>query len=507
MAVWLSNTKAGSDEDTLVQLVARHAAHIPEKTAFTFLGETGAEERNVTFSELHSDAMAIAARIGQLDVFQRPVMLLFPTGEDFVRAFLGCLYAGAIPVPVPLPSGESHDFAHVRHVLSDATPACVLVDECWRGRMVTYFRTQLDADVVVSSISALAKDDSEPWVAPDIGPDVLALLQYPWAAMNPPKGVMVDHRNLLDNSALMQARWGSHEHSVHGSWLPLHHAMGLVGVVVQVLYEGSTGVLLSPRAFAERPYLWLRLIGDYGVDIAGAPNGGYEHCIERVSDHQLAGVDLSGWRVAINAAEPVREETLRRFSARFSRNGFSSQAHMPCYGLIESTLCVCACDRPKAPNVLYVDGGDLIDRKTVTPDPCGTPLVACGSVRGDPASSLDVRIVDPDSRRALGVDRVGEIWISGSSVARGYLGSHEDTSATFRAQIRGRPGTYYLRTGDLGFIHAGELFVTGRRAVSTAFSGRADTPSSTFPVGPYAALELETRCPAPATQTSASHGG
>ena len=462
--------------DTLISILDQHVEQQPNRRALAFVDDKGRESHGETFAEVQRGAQEVAGSLRVRNLFQQPVILLYPTGPDFVHAFLGCMYSGAVAVPSPLPTGRKYYLERVRHMLRDCGAALVLVEEQWKDRISEYLASEGVRGVEVATLGELRMEGAELWRDPAISAGDLTLLQYSSGSTGAPKGVMVDHANLVENSAVLQARWGGHRDSVYGSWLPLFHDMGLIGTLLQVFYLGCSGVFMAPITFVKRPHLWLRMISDYRVDIAGAPNFGYEHCLRQVRDDQIAGIDLSSWRVAFNGAEPVRAKTLARFSQRFQPFGFNPAAQTPSYGLAEATLCVACHDRDSIHRVLEVDAEALNRHQRVVPAPNGHPLVACGAVHNAPRPAPEVRIVDPDTLEALPEARVGEIWVSGASVARGYWGREADSDATFRARIAAEGETEYLRTGDLGFVLQGEFYITGRLKDLIVFNGRNISP-------------------------------
>jgi 8-amino-7-oxononanoate synthase/acyl carrier protein len=287
------------------------------------------------------------------------------------------------------------------------------------------------------------------------------MLQYTSGSTGTPKGVMLTHANLMHNVQLICHAFEPSRQGVGLSWLPTYHDMGLVGGVLFAMFYGRPSVLMSPMAFLQKPIRWLRGITKYRVSISGGPNFAYDLCTDKITDDQLAGLDLSTWEVAFNGAEPVRADTLRRFTERFAPYGFKPEVHYPCYGMAETTLIVTGSYKG-CPKVVRAFDGRQLDAGRVVPVPADHPgarwLVGCGHVLPDEV----VRIVDPETCRSLPADRVGEIWVQSPSVAQGYWNNAEATQATFRAHLSDTGQGPFLRTGDLGFLQDGELFVTGR---------------------------------------------
>ncbi|MGH9362673.1 MAG: fatty acyl-AMP ligase, partial [Thermoanaerobaculia bacterium] len=272
---------------------------------------------------------------------------------------------------------------------------------------------------------------------------------------------MVTHGNLLHNEAMIAAAFGQSASSVIVGWLPLYHDMGLIGNVLQPLFVGATCILMSPTDFLQQPWRWLDAISRYRASTSGGPNFAYELCVQKIGAEQRAGLDLSSWEVAFNGAEPVRHDTMERFARAFSPCGFRREAFYPCYGLAEATLFVSGGGKGRAPLVMAVESPAL-ERHQVAPaapeSPSGRALVGCGR----PWMGQEVAIVDPESHRRCAPGQVGEIWVAGPSVAAGYWRQPEATEQDFRARLADTGEGPFLRTGDLGFVHAGELFVAGR---------------------------------------------
>ena len=459
---------------TLVDAVKEHARREGGRLAFRFLDQKGELADQLSYADLDCAAQRISGWVSQQGLTGRPVLLLFPTGADFIRAFLGCLYGRAIAVPSSLPSGKRHHMERVRQVVADSGASHILVSAGWKERLKAFF-----SEEGVSGISILSPEQIQESAQAEVSVPQLedpAFIQYSSGSTGNPRGVVIEHGNLIHNIRLLQKRCETDRESVFGSWLPFFHDMGLIGIVLQSLYLGARAVILSPQNFIRRPALWLRMISEYGVEVAGGPNFAYEHCLRQVRDDQLEGVDLSRWRVAFNGAEPIRASTMQRFSKRFRSFGFRDEAHTACYGLAEATLCVACHDRREPTAVLVADPVALATRKRIRPAPEGHRFVACGRVNESAEEDMAVRIVDPDSGRSLPDNQPGEIWVSSLSVGRGYQGHEALSALTFRARIADEPQRRWLRTGDLGFIREGYLFVTGRLKDLIIVNGRNISP-------------------------------
>jgi acyl-CoA synthetase (AMP-forming)/AMP-acid ligase II len=452
------------DLRTLTDAVRDGARRHPDRAAFVYLHEDGPDMRpeELSYAELDRRARVVAARLRQASKGDpdRPVLLLYPPTLDFVTAFLGCFYAGRTAIPAPLPDEPGERLARVSGILQDAKVGAVLTLPQYRQAIGAWLAAAGEQDVVCLATGSGEDDGVDPdlWAPPRVRGTDVAFLQYSSGSTSEPKGVMVTHANLAANQEAIRAAMKTPEGVVAGSWLPLYHDMGLIGMTLQPLWVGGTSVQMSPISFVKQPVRWLRMIHDYRVEGTASPNFGYELCVRRVTEEQSAGLDLSSLRVALNGAEPVRADTLRAFVGRFAGNGLRPQAVLPCYGLAENTLLVSG-DDPDAPHLeLSVDARALEQdelRPTRTDRPTRT-LVSCGRPQ-----NTEVLVVDPMTLRVLPGGQVGEIWLRGPSVAAGYWNRRALTAETFQASTAdGRAG--YFRTGDLGALLDGQLYVTGR---------------------------------------------
>ncbi len=446
---------------SLADLLRCRAAAQPDERAYVVLSDRGREEAAVTFAELHDRAVVMARRIAARAAPGERALLLCPTGIEFMVGLFGCLLAGVIAVPMMLPRRQSARDASTG-IVSDCTPRLALS----LRRLIDGERGDLAGRFAGAGIEFLAVDDA----AADASgqdlpasplPEDLALLQYTSGSTSAPKGVMVSHANLLANLAMIETAFGNTRRSTYVSWVPLYHDMGLVINVLQTLYVGSLCVLLAPVAFIQRPLTWLRAISGYRAEVAVAPNFGFDLCVERYRAEQMEGIDLSGWRLALNGAEPVRAETIERFAATFASHGFAARAIYPAYGMAEATVLISAGKRGAGAVMRRLSRDGLQRHRAEPPQEGGDEQVAVGCGRA--LIGERIAIVDPETRRRLEPDRVGEVWVAGPNIAGGYWRNPEATEAVFGARIEGEAGAEWLRTGDLGFLDAaGELFITGR---------------------------------------------
>ena len=456
-----SQIARGDTQGSFVEVLCRHAQDRPSGTALLFLREGEEEVANITFSGLDGRARAIAAFLQKEGIQEQRVLLLLPSGVEFITAFLGCLYAGVIAVPAfPFHPGRSRrGESWFRSVAADAHPLLAFATP----EMIAKLPKNRD-DAGYSTMRWISPEDidlslAEEWNKPLITSETIALLQYTSGSTSLPKGVMVSHGNLLHNMRVIQAACETNEHSTVVTWLPLYHDMGLIGTVLQPVYLGARCVLMSPAAFLQKPVRWLRAISRYKAHSSSGPNFAYDLCARKISPAEKAGLELSAWRVAVNGAEPVRYETMERFASAFAECGFRMESFYPAYGLAESTLMVTG-SRPVVPKTIRVSAEAL--ERHIVQETSGAELtrvlVGCGSVHAE----QQLRIVDPNTLQECENGKVGEIWLSGPSVAHGYWNRPEETAAVFYGQLPHGGGTRFFRTGDLGFLAAGQLFITGR---------------------------------------------
>jgi acyl-CoA synthetase (AMP-forming)/AMP-acid ligase II len=449
------STQSIGKAENLVELLRQRGEHQGDRLAYCFRDSMADQLQQLNYRQLDSQARAIAVAISQRVKPGERVVLLYPPGLEFISAFFGCLYAGVVAVPAYPPRRNQH-LAKFMAIVDNAQPGLIITSlELWQ-REAWATKEPLDRLrwLVTDTIDPAG---AEQWQPPLIHSADLAFLQYTSGSTGQPKGVMVSHGNLMHNSQLIYRYFGHSPHSQGVIWLPSYHDMGLIGGVIQPLYGGFPVTLMSPLDFLQRPLRWLQAISDHQATTSGAPNFAYELCVHKVSSAQLATLDLSSWQVAFTGAEPVRAETLERFSHKFAACGFNRDAFYPCYGMAETTLIVTGGQRQAWPQIRAVDSGAL-ERHQVQPAILGQhqrQLVSCGHCVGQ-----KVVIVDPQSLEPLVDGQVGEVWILGASVAQGYWRQPALTAQVFCA-YQDQEGPF-LRTGDLGFISAGELYVTGR---------------------------------------------
>jgi amino acid adenylation domain-containing protein/non-ribosomal peptide synthase protein (TIGR01720 family) len=449
-----------SEYQTLVDLLRVRARHQPEGRAYTFLTDEGTDESNLTYGELDRQARAIGASLQSTVVPGDRVLLLYPPGLEYIAAFFGCLYAGAIAVPA-YPPRHNRNLLRLQAVVTDAQATVALTTSPILSRIAP----QLSQNSYLAPLVWLVSDQmaeglENNWQEPALTGEALALIQYTSGSTSAPKGVMVSHRNLLHNEQMIQSAFQQTDQSVIVGWLPLYHDMGLIGNVIQPLFIAAPCILMSPTAFLQKPFRWLQAISHYRATTSGGPNFAYDLCVSKISDEQRATLDLSTWSTAFNGSELVRRETLERFSTAFARCGFRPEAFRPCYGLAEATLLVSGRSHNR-PLVTRTVQARVLESSRVVQDSGNEitrSIVSCGGG----LSNQKIRIVNPEALTQCAPDQVGEVWVAGPSIAQGYWNNQEETQRTFHAHLSDTGEGPFLRTGDLGFGDDGELFITGR---------------------------------------------
>ncbi|OPG79861.1 non-ribosomal peptide synthetase, partial [Pseudomonas ogarae] len=435
---------------TLAHALQRRAALTPDRVALRFLADTPEQGVVLSYRDLDLRARTIAGALQAEAALGDRAVLLFPSGPDYVAAFFGCLYAGVIAVPAyPPESARRHHQERLLSIIADAEPRLLLTSSDLREPLQA-----IESAPPVLCVDTLDPARAGQWRMPTLQDDDIAFLQYTSGSTALPKGVQVSHGNLVANELLIRHGFGIdlNPDDVIVSWLPLYHDMGLIGGLLQPVFSGVPCVLMSPAYFLARPLRWLEAISEYGGTISGGPDFAYRLCSERVSDSALQRLDLSGWRVAYSGSEPIRLDTLERFAEKFAPCGFTPDNFMASYGLAEATLFVAGTPRRHGIPSLRVDDAALAQNRA-EPGP-GSAVMSCGVSQPGHA----VLVVEPATVQPLADNQVGEVWAAGPSIALGYWRNPEASAKTF-VQHDGRT---WLRTGDLGFLRDGELFITGR---------------------------------------------
>ncbi len=449
---------------TLVDLLTVRASQTPDATAYIFLKDGQSDATSVTYAELDRQARNIAVSLREKVEPGSRVLINHLPGLDYIASFFGCLYGSAVAVPV-YPPRFNQKLDRLNSIVANSAPGAALTARSILENMRPLFKDAANLNSlqwIESDITKALGREAE-WTRPKIEHDTLAFMQYTSGSTSEPKGVMLSHRSILNNVRAISQKFEITPEDRGVVWLPPYHDMGLIGGILVPIYNRFPVVLMSPYTFLQRPGHWLQAVSNHKATITGGPNFAYDLCVKRVKDEKLAELDLSSIKVAFCGAEPIRASVIDDFSERFKSTGFQRKAFYPCYGLAEATLMVSG---PKAftePSILAIDGDALESSSSVKPvDPATSTnfrqFVGCGSA----PEGHSVKIVHPSTCIECKPNEVGEIWFSGKSVAVGYWQREEVNKSIFHAHIVGDPKTEYMRTGDLGFLWEGQLYVTGR---------------------------------------------
>ncbi|MYX09101.1 AMP-binding protein [Streptomyces sp. SID8375] len=446
---------------TLVETLRTHSGKRPGATAYTFLADGEKPEDSLTYEELDEAARARAVALESAGVAGGNAVMLYGPGLEFVKAFAGSLYAGTAGAPLKVPQHRAGVDA-LLSVVQDTGSSVVLTDTRIRDEILSrYADVPGLADLTWLTTDTVDTTAAEQWVEPHIEPEHVAFLQYTSGSTGRPKGVMVSHRNFCAQTMEAREVWGESDDDVVVSWLPIFHDMGLMYGVVMPMVLGMPSYLMSPQAFVRRPRRWLEAITRYRGTLSAGPNFSYDMCSRVAEAEGTDGLDLSSWRVALCGAEPVRRLSMERFAEAHAQAGFDHRTLAPAYGMAENTLKISATRHDRHYRTLWVSAAALGEGRAepLAPEADGAVAVVGN---GPALSGTIVRIVDPVTHRALEDGEVGEIWVQGTSVAQGYWRRPAENRATFEARITGVYSKKFLRTGDLGFLHEGEVFPTGR---------------------------------------------
>lgn len=453
------NSGNGDLSATIVDLLRGHADRRGSSTAYVWWdGEV--ETGSFTFAELDLRARAIAATLQAHGLSGERALMFYGPGLEFLESFLGCLYANVVPAPLYAPK-SSRDPARLSAVCSNSRARIALTRSQDLKRVREMFQENKTLDYALFVTDQIESNAAAGWRPMDAPSDNLAYLQYTSGSTTIPRGIMVGHSTLMANLECLRKGFDVDSESVIVSWLPHFHDMGLVLGMMESLYVGIRTILMAPSTFGVRPLRWLHAISKYRGTHTAGPNFSYEACLERFCPEEMQGVDLSSWRCAVNGAEPVRKETIDRFAETFGPYGYRPETHCPGYGLAEATLMVSASSPFEEPESITLSADELGVHRVKLAHPLGasatTTAVGCGPI----AHNTEVAIVDPSTCARADSNVVGEIWVKGTSVCLGCWDQPDETERMFRARLADGDGPY-LRTGDLGFMHNGQLYITGR---------------------------------------------
>lgn len=467
---------SGTQLETLVAALREHARSNASEPAVTFVDygtNPGGITTTLNYAQLDIRVRSLAAELQRRFQVGDHIAILCPQGVDYVAAFLACLHAGVRAVPL-YPPEPFRNNSHLGHLLVSTNPAGILTTTRSQAAVEDFLgKESLPLDRHLLCVDAIDLQIADDWHEPQLDGDTVAYVQYTSGSTSSPSGVLVTHANLAHTVAQCQDAYGFAAERISVSWLPLFHDMGLVLGLTSAVALGRHAILMSPFAFVQRPARWLQLISAYRAPLTAAPNFSLDMCVDRTSPDELEGVDLSCLTVLINGSEPVRPQSLDRFTEAFAPYGFSHSAHTPSYGLAEATVIVTATPAADAPRVLTCDRAALaagtviaVSDEEADPRRCQR-LLECGRPVLD-----QVAITDPDTGSVLPEDRVGEVWVCGANVTAGYHAQPARTREIFHAG----PDHSWLRSGDLGFLHDGRLYVTGRRKDLIVIRGRNHHP-------------------------------
>ena len=457
------------DVNNFADILRLRCAKTPDEHAFTYLNNKGEEEQRWTYANLDNQAQHVAFLLRNS---KGNVLLLYPPGLFFVAALFGCFYAGRVAVPT-FPPSSKRTIPRLRHIVKDANISTILT--------VHHIAEKFSQD-----FTQIPQLESLQWIITDrmqqlstqsrfevaVDEKSLALLQYTSGSTRDPLGTMIKHKNLMVNSAIIAKAFQHTQKSVGVIWLPPYHDMGLIGGILQPVYVGFPCVLMPPMSMMIHPVRWLKAISHYRATTSGGPNFAYNLCCQMILDEACEGLDLSCWQVAFNGAEPINDKTLDRFTHKFKTFGFKKKSFLPCYGLAESTLCATYDGSKKRPNVINVEKKAFGSGKLVISNSNeGVNIVSCGFS----TPTHKCCIVDPVNNKEKKSGEIGEIWLSGESVAAGYWNQSTLTGKTFQAKLFGHEECF-LRTGDLGAMMNNSLFVLGRIKDTMIIRGRNHYP-------------------------------
>jgi acyl-CoA synthetase (AMP-forming)/AMP-acid ligase II len=446
---------------TLVELLGDRSQCQSHHKAYTFLKDGEIELLSVTYQELDLQARAIASRLQQMNIANCRAILVYPydAGLEFIAAFFGCLYANVVAVPCHPPRNH-HAVYDLQDRLISSQAQIILTHKSLLKKLKSQLSNSL-SELFWLTTPEISLSEASEWVEPKISSDRIAFLQYTSGSTGMPKGVAITHKCLLYNQQMLNLAFGHSETAIGVGWLPLFHDMGLIGNVLQALYLGRPSILMSPIAFVQKPVRWLQAISRYQATTSGGSNFAYDLSIAHVTSEQMANLDLSSWEVAFSGAESVSAATMERFVAKFAPCGFRPTAFYPCYGMAEATLFISGGKKTELPVVKYINKLALEENRVVmssSPQEGFQAIVGCGQAWLDGK----ITIVDPKSLTECLPQQVGEIWVSGSGISQEYWNLPEESLKTFQGYLKDTKENPYLRTGDLGFLQDGELFITGR---------------------------------------------
>jgi acyl-CoA synthetase (AMP-forming)/AMP-acid ligase II/fatty-acid desaturase/acyl carrier protein len=455
-------------DETILDRLRKHATASPDQVAYRFLRDDRVTDA-VTYSQLALRVSGLAECLRDQNTRGDRALLLYPPGLEFIEAFLACLAAGIIAVPAYLPR-KNRKVDRLLAIIHDCMPRLVLTTEQAASSIGSELISVAGGRQLLST-DAIPTPSSHTCHWRTLDTNAVAFLQYTSGSTGTPRGVMVTHKNIVSNEKAIQESFCHNKDSIVVGWLPVFHDMGLIGNILQPLHVGFPSFVLSPVAFLQQPVRWLRAITEYRATTTGAPNFAWDHCAKSVTEEEKEGLDLSSLRIAYNGAEPVRAETIDRFTEAFARYGFRRESFFPCYGLAEATLFVAGGPPQRTPVLGHVCSRSL-ERHVWTSRNNAGEDTRCVVSSGQIAKGIRVEIVNPETRQRCLANELGEIWLASDSVAQGYWNKPEATKELLQALLADTDDGPFLRTGDLGHVVDGELFITGRLRDLIVIRGR-----------------------------------
>ena len=463
---------------TLVDILRWRAENQPDKIIYNFMAGGDEITERYTYAEMDKNVRTIAAFLQSQGHKGDRVMLLFPPGLNFIASYFACLYAGMIAIPLHphLRPKKDKILDKIIGVAKDAEPVMVLNNNAVEKAKAGLFELAPEmAELPWANIEELDINMADNWQNANVVHDDLAFLQYTSGSTGDPKGVMVNHGNLIANLEQITHPFGIHDGTKVLSWLPPYHDMGLIGGLLQGMYSGFPVYFMAPVTFLQRPFRWLQAVAKHKITIMGGPNFAYDYAVDRIKSDKRDLLDLSTIENAFCGAEPIHATTVRRFTEYFAPVGFSAKAFYPCYGMAETTLMVTGDTVSASPAIHSFDAAALEQRKVIQVqenEVNSRVLIGCGKL----VKNMVMKIVDPDTMQECAPDAIGEIWLQGNNVAQGYWKKEEKTKETFQAYITDTTEGPFLRTGDLGFVYEGQLYVSGRIKDIIIIDGRNHYP-------------------------------
>ncbi len=494
-------TEEDSLRYSLPEILQFRAAQTPGQVAYIYLVNGEDQEERITYGELHLAATDIALRLLEIGKPGDRALMLFPPGLEFIKSLFGCFYAGIIAVPA-YPPRKNRSLDRLRLLVKDSGASIILATEDISQSFERSFSDVSELNALKWNITNKQYPASTPPCPPAplpprppaSLPSDIALLQYTSGSTGDPKGVMVTHRNIMRNAEYIRQSFSLSHESVSVTWLPSFHDMGLIDGVLVPVYVGFPGIIIPPVSFLQKPVRWLKAITKYRGTHTGAPNFAFDLCVDGIGDEEKEELDLSSLDTLYCGAEPIRKSTFERFVAAYEQHGFARGKLYPCYGMAETTLIISGPHQGRGPVYLSISASDL-EKHKITPVPEQHPDARHLVGVGYPWIDTRVRIVNPETCEVLNEDQVGEIWVAGSIVTAGYWNKPSENKQTFSAEIANEEGIKYLRTGDLGFFHEGELYISGRHKDLIIINGRNIYPQD---------IELLTEKAHPALRQNAS---